>query len=347
MMAEQENSTGSKLCERRSESIDSIHDLPLEDAIRQKLDGSRELNVVIVGCYQVGKSTLINSLFFEKGKRYEKRAQEGSMSPCTHDVNPHILQVNGISYNIYDSPGLQDGGEGDRVYLRMIKEKCPRIHLIIYCTKMEEPVRPAENVALQNLTSTFGDTIWENAVIALTFANNIQPVDPDVVEDVYFQERKNDKEEALHRVFEQLSGVKVRKEILDSLFKRIYPTGSARVLKLPGIGQDWRVDFWLGCLDACQPEAKGALLKLAWRNRQFVLKVIGASASTTSGGLTLVGGLGCVAAGAVLTGSVFLAPIGVSLMAAGAVATLLGAGATFGGATGIKTVQKEYKDMQK
>ena len=63
--------------------------------------------------------------------------------------------------------------------------------------------------------------------------------------------------------------------------------------------------------------------------------------------MALVGGMGCVAAGAVLTASGILAPIGVPLMAAGAVATLLGAGATFGGATSIKTVQKEYKDMQK
>ena len=62
-------------------SVESIADLPLEDAIREKLESSKELNIVIVGCYQVGKSTLINSLFFEKGKKYRERAEEGSMGP--------------------------------------------------------------------------------------------------------------------------------------------------------------------------------------------------------------------------------------------------------------------------
>ena len=339
-----ESLESSGLRRARTISIESICDLPLEDATRQKLDGSKELNVVIVGCYQVGKSTLINSLFFEKGKKYRERAQEGSMSPCTQDVNPHVLQFSGISCNIYDSPGLQDGCEaGDLAYLRQIKAKCPKIHLVIYCTKMGEPVRPAETTALNNLTSTFGNTIWENTVIALTFANNVQPVDPDTDEDEYFQRVKNDKEKDLRSAFERLS---IREAIVDSLLQHIYPTGSARVLKLPGIRNDWRVDFWMGCLDACRPEGKGALLTLAWRNRQFVLRVLQASVGTTSGGLALVGGLGCVVAGAALSASGFLAPVGVPLIAAGAVASILGAGATFGSSSAIKSAKKEYKRMK-
>ena len=44
---------------------------------------------------------------------------------------------------------------------------------------MGDPVRPEEDTALCNLTNTFGESIWENVVIALTFANEIQPADPD------------------------------------------------------------------------------------------------------------------------------------------------------------------------
>ena len=329
----------------RAMSVESIADLPLEDATREKLEGSRELNVVVVGCYQVGKSTLINSLFFERGKTYIERAEEGMMDPCTQDVNPHVLIVQGISYKIYDSPGLQDGSKaGDLVYLWKIKHKCPKIHLVIYCTKMEEPVRPTEYTALSNLTSTFGDTIWQNTVIALTFANRIDSADPEADEGEHFQDVQRQKERQLRNAFDKLS---VRKEVIDNLFQRVYPTGSARKLSLPSGVQDWRVDFWYGCLDACQPEGKGALLKLAWRNRQFVMKVIGASVATTSGGLATVGGLGCVAAGAALTASGILAPVGVPLIAAGAVATLLGLGTAFNNASSIKSVKKEYKKMRK
>ena len=201
----------------------------------------------------------INSLFLEKGRKYRERAQEGSISPCTQDVNPHVLQFSGISYNIYDSPGLQDGCEArDLAYLRQIKAKCPKIHLVIYCTKMGEPVRPAETTALKNLTSTFGDAIWENTVIALVCQQRTTGWSRHRWRRILSMSKEKD----LHSAFERLS---FREEIVDSLLQHIYPTGSARVLKLPGIRHDWRVDFWLGCLDACRPECKGDLLTLAWR----------------------------------------------------------------------------------
>ena len=60
-----------------------------------------------------------------------------------------------------------------------------------------------------------------------------------------------------------------------------------------------------------------------------------------------MGGLGCVAAGAALTASGVLAPVGVPLIAAGAVATLLGLGTAFGNASSIKSAKKEYKKMRK
>ena len=54
-----------------------------------------------------------------------------------------------------------------------MRDKCPEIHLIIYCAKMGEPVRPEEATALENITTSFGEAIWENVVIALTFANKV------------------------------------------------------------------------------------------------------------------------------------------------------------------------------
>ena len=43
---------------------------------------------------------------------------------------------------------------------------------------MDDAVRPDEDKALANLTSTFGEAIWKNVVIALTFANKVEPADP-------------------------------------------------------------------------------------------------------------------------------------------------------------------------
>ena len=104
----------------------------------------------------------------------------------------------------------------------------------------------------------FGDTIWENTVIALTFVNIIEPVDPKTGEEEYFQDVQRQKERQLRNAFDKLS---VRKEVVYSLFQRAHPTGSATKLNLPGGVADWRVDFWHGCLDAYQPEGKEAGLE--------------------------------------------------------------------------------------
>ena len=45
----------------------------LEDATRAALQ-NKEINILVIGCYHVGKSTLINTLFFDG----EEKAREGA-----------------------------------------------------------------------------------------------------------------------------------------------------------------------------------------------------------------------------------------------------------------------------
>ena len=155
--------------------IDSLSDLPLDDAVREKLENSKQLSVLVTGCYGVGKSTLINSLMYKKGGKYVPLADEGSLEPCTTEVNQYVLEIEGTTFNFYDSPGLQDNN--DLIHLRLIQTTCPNIHLLIYCSKLDEPVRPAEFEALDNITKTFGMSVWDNA---LTFANMVDSPDPDI-----------------------------------------------------------------------------------------------------------------------------------------------------------------------
>ena len=149
---------------------------------------------------------------------------------------------------------------------------------------------------------------------------------PTADEDGHYKQCLTAKKEALKECFEKLG----YGPIFEELAKRTYAVGSARKLELP-TGENWQAEFWRGCLDACKPEGKGALLKLAWRNKYF-LKLVGASVGTTGGGISMVAGAGCVVAGSVMTATGILAPVGVPLIVAGVVAGLLGVGATFGGA---------------
>ena len=168
-----ESADGQRQSPRSDPEIQSIRDVPVEDAIRAKLEGVSEVNIVVVDCYNMGKSTLINSLFFEKGKKYNKKAKEGISGPCTTREaakTPYVLEINGIRYNIYDSPGLQDGIQEDLELLEWISTRHDKIHLVIYCTKMKDDIRPSELEAMKNITTAFKESIWKNAV---SYCSNI------------------------------------------------------------------------------------------------------------------------------------------------------------------------------
>ena len=323
--------------------ITNISDVPVEDAIRAKLKGVSEVNIVVVGCFNMGKSTLINSLFFAVDQEYEEIAKEGSLAPCTmrKAKDPYVLRIDGVKYNIYDSPGLQDGKQKDLEILRWISQRHNKIHLAIYCTRMGEAVRPSEIKAMNNITTAFTKSIWNNTVIALTFANQVVSPRPNENLECYFKEKQKQKVKKLKCAFRNLS---LQEDTLKKVTENIQPVGSASQLILPGETQDWRIDFWQGCLRACDPKAKGAIFQLAKSKKYFKAGSAGAAASTVSGIVGIVGGVGCMVAGTALTGTGILAPIGVPLLIGGAVGTVLGAGATAGGFTNLVTNSKVKKE---
>ena len=310
-------------------AIDVFNDLPLGYAVCQKLEASKELNILIVGRFQVGKSSLINSLFFKEGESYKMRAEEGLLSPCTRDVTPYTFLFKDCVFNIYDSPGFQDE-ESYTKYLKSISKACLNIHLVIYCKKMGEPMRPAEKKALKTLNNAFGSSIWGTMIIALTFANLVDPPDPDVNEVDYFKEIKERNVEELKQALEELS---IKEEDLECLKTRVHPVGSARVFQLPGMEVDWRIDFWIGCLEACKEEAKGVLLALD--DPRITYKIVGSSIATFAGVTGAICGAACVGAGIALTVTGILAPIGIALFAVGVVMGLLGIGTATGGSIWI------------
>ena len=114
------------------------------------------------------------TLFYTEGGAYEV-AREGSLDPTTDDVNLYTREMHGVKFNMYDSPGLQDGNESDAKYLQIIREKCPKLHLIIYCTKINEPLRPEDKKALENIRTTFTDDFWRSFVVAMTHSDQVKP----------------------------------------------------------------------------------------------------------------------------------------------------------------------------
>ena len=305
----------------------------LEDATRAALQ-NKEINILVIGCYHVGKSTLINTLFFDG----EEKAREGaSMKPCTSEVDHYTTQVDGITFNVYDSPGLQDGTGGDRSYILEMAKKCPTLSLLIYCTKLGDPIRPYEKEALGNLSSAFGGDVWEKFGIALTFANQVCP--PRRVEDSadYFSSVVTKKTNDLRDSFKALG----KEQLFDTqIANRIIPVGSEENADLPTV-QNWQGKFFNHCLDCCRTEDRSGLVRIWWQYKHYVAVAIGvAGVGAATGGAVYVGpaatskvvvaaATGKVAAAAVATGKVAAAS-GTAKVAALCTAGLgvVGSGAT-------------------
>ena len=175
----------------------------------------------------------------------------------------------------------------------------------------------------------------ENAVIALTFANQVESPDPEEEDISHFERELTTKKEVLCDIFKQLGH---EQAIIDQLATRIHPVGSAKKLKLP-TGKDWQAQFWRGCLTACKAAAKGALFHVAWKYTPYVKIILGVAVAV-GGGVSLAAGVGV---GAAVAGGVLCAKA--SVLAASAVATALGFTSSAGGTIyAVKHGRKEKEE---
>ena len=46
------------MADRDESGVELFRQLPLEDAVRAKIEKSKETNIAVIGCFHVGKSTL-------------------------------------------------------------------------------------------------------------------------------------------------------------------------------------------------------------------------------------------------------------------------------------------------
>ena len=310
--------------------------LVLEDATRAALE-NKEINILVIGCYHVGKSALINTLFFNG----EEKAREGaSMKPCTSEVDRYTTLVDGITFNVYDSPGLQDGTRGDGSYILKMAKKCSTLSLLIYCTKLEEPIRPHEKEALGNLASAFGGDVWEKFVIALTFANRVSPRRVEDRAD-YFSSIVTNKTKDLRDSFKALG----KEQLFDKqIANRIIPVGSEENADLPTV-QNWQGNFLNHCLDCCRTEDRSGLVRIWWQYKHYVAVAIadGFAEAATIGAVYVTGKVAVAATGKVVaaavaaTGKVAAAP-GTAKVAA---LSMAGLGVVGGGAVLVYSCYKQ------
>ena len=238
-----------KLCINAPESLQSAF-LKWVSEKRQN-----RLSILITGKTGVGKSRLVNALV---GEPVAKESR--STSACTNTLTSYKTEISDVEVVVWDSPGLQDVTCNERLYLQDMESKLSQgIDVMIYCISMTDSrFYDADKHAIRTLTEVFGSKLWENGVVALTFAN-LKSKDPDEESDLdyflsekYFWEKEIDEFLAKLKV---LTNLQVRQQI------PIVPTGNYKQLCLPGC-ENWLSELWIKCFNVMSISSGLAFFKI-------------------------------------------------------------------------------------
>ena len=244
------------------------------------------LNILITGLTGSGKSSLANAFLGKKrGDRGAAKEGDDIQEGCTEHVRgraSHRSHQSGIT--IWDTPGLMDGSDKEKQYLKEMKVFWKRKNsydLVIYCVKADTRFVDGKDnndvKAMITLKKKFGQDLWKNAVIVLTFANNIESIMPSWRDIKDSKEKKAEfnvkiehYEDRIHKNL--IKHVKVKEEIV----KRI-PVVPAGHLCMPvGLeGGEWFSNLFKKCLKTI-PTSAGQATFLA-HNRDRIVEGGGAS----------------------------------------------------------------------
>ena len=208
---------------------------------RSAAGSKKALCIAILGKIGTGKSSLINTLF---GEQLSVEGQ--TLYAVTETTESITLMINAVRVTLWDTPGLKDPFSDGEETIRSMREACSirDIDLFVYCTRFDQTRLSWDDIdCIRDITRGFGDEMWERALIALTFANEVGvPASCETSLQEYFQARESKWKGALHQVIKESVNLPAIK--IDSI--PIVATGY-RDVPLPD-GRNWFVDFWTACL---------------------------------------------------------------------------------------------------
>ena len=182
----------------------------------------------------------------------------------TFQVTPYDFTKNNVKITVFDTPGLADGTGNDERYLLQILEKVKTVDLFLFCTDMTSRRFSDDDAkTVTKLTKTFGASLWDHALVVLTFANQVHlnakekdhtVVDLDQQRISFFQKRIRDFQKKIQKV---LLSRGVHQEAMSNL--PFVPAGEVTKPRLPD-RENWLTALWIAAFKRINRNAKADFL---------------------------------------------------------------------------------------
>ena len=247
----------------------TVIDIKHSELEKQWNKESMSVSVLLIGKTGAGKSSLINSLAGSEVAR-------GDSSKTETVVQPHKIEYSEgnkrVELTLWDTPGLEEDERDSKATLRQIEAECnpTKVDLTLFCVPLNEKRIAKQDIStIVAYTEKFGVQMWDNAVIAFTCANEVQPnpqAGSSETQHDYFVRKLSTWRVSFHDALQ--TKAKVPKEKVRTI--PTIPTGY-RQRSLPD-RYDWITILWACCYNRAKQAAQPGFIRISHFTKRFAEK---------------------------------------------------------------------------
>ena len=171
-----------ELCPVMDEEVIPNEDIIIDENLKRKIlklqkrAEHNHLDLLVIGPAGTGKSTLVNRVLGLKSGTTGAAEEGGAGVTTTVEIKKHTTkkQRNGVSVNMWDTPGLYDSGKVNpgEILSQLSAKTKGKMDLVLFCVEFRRNARIDDRYRniISLLTGSFKN-IWDRTIIVMTFVN--------------------------------------------------------------------------------------------------------------------------------------------------------------------------------